>query len=138
MNNELVVESVNNLIKIFGTRDPFIIAEKIGINVQFREYSKNIKGYCINTYGDINIIINSSYDKIAQNIICAHELGHAILHAEKFDNIFSVSFQKYEIDFLERQANIFAAALLLKGDELEIEVSRMSNYLIMGIFNNYL
>jgi len=138
MNNELIIESVNNLIKIFGTRDPFIIAEKIGINVQFREYSKNIKGYCNSTYGDINIIINSSYNKTAQKIICAHELGHAILHVDKFDDIFSASFQKYKIDALEHQANIFAAALLLKEDDLEVEVSRMSNYLIMGIFDDYL
>jgi Zn-dependent peptidase ImmA (M78 family) len=138
MNNESIIETVNNLIKIFGTRDPFLIAEKIGINLQFRVYSQNIKGYCNNANGNINIIINSTCDKAAQKIICAHELGHAILHVDHFDSVFSVPFKKYKIDRFEHEANIFAAALLLKKEDLEIEISKMSNYLIMGIFNSYL
>lgn len=138
MNNESIIETVNNLIKIFETRDPFIIAEKIGINLKFRIYGKNIKGYCNNADGQVNIIINSTYDKQAQKIICAHELGHAFLHVDQFDSVFSVPFKKYKIDRVEHEANIFAAALLLNENDLDIEISKMSNYLIMEIFNDYL
>ena len=137
MDNELIIETVNNLIKIFETRDPFVIAEKIGVNLQYRIYGKNIKVYCSNANGQINIIINSIYDKSAQKIICAHELGHAFLHVDQFDSVFSVPFKKYKIDHIEYEANIFAAALLLNKEDLDIEISKMSNYLIMGIFNNY-
>lgn len=135
MGYEGIVENARKIIKTFGTRDPFIIAEKLGIQIEYRTYGKGVKGYCTKVYDRLHIVINSRFDKKAQNIICAHELGHALLHINVLNPIFSASFEGDQKDAIEHEANIFAAALLLDEDTLNIKISSMSNYLIKGIFN---
>lgn len=136
MGYERIVEDAKEIIKTFGTRDPFIISERLGIPIIFHEYGSAIKGYCIKVFDKLHIIINSNFDVKAQKIICAHELGHAILHTELLCPIFTASFEEYGNSNLEYEANVFALSLLLDEEDLNVKFSDLSNYLIMGIFND--
>ncbi|SKA89091.1 protein of unknown function [Clostridium sp. USBA 49] len=138
MGYERIVKNANEIIQTFGTKDPFIISEKLGIPIIYREYGSAIKGYCIKIFDKLHIVINSNFNLKAQKIICAHELGHALLHTEFLHPIFTASFDEGGNSELEHEANIFALALLLDEKSLNIKISDMSNYLIMGIFNDNL
>ena len=134
MINKRIVVCAGEITGIVGTKDPFRIAEKLGINVEFRRYGKSVKGYYRKIYNKLYIIINSNYCKKSQKIICAHELGHAILHTDFSETVRSMAFEDYDRDGMEHEANLFAAAILLDQDELACDLSEMSNYILMGIF----
>lgn len=136
MRYERIVKNAKEIMETFDTRDPFVISERMGIPIIYREYGSAIKGYCIKVFDKLHIIINSNFDVKAQKIICAHELGHALLHTESLCPIFTASFEEHGNSELEREANVFALSLLLDEEDLNIKVSDMSNYLIMSIFND--
>lgn len=64
------------------------------------------------------IVINENLDEYLQNVVCAHELGHAVLHKHvntpfmRRDTFLSVS-------KIEREANGFAAELLISDESLQ-------------------
>lgn len=103
---------VKNLVKKYGTRDPFLLASYLNLNVKFLEYSDNTKGYYIKVGKNKFIIINSNLTEDEKRVVLAHEIGHAVMHSSK------------EIHFLrentlfpkgrhENEANKFAAELLI-------------------------
>ncbi len=103
---------VKNLVKKYGTRDPFLLASCLNLNVKFLEYSDNTKGYYIKVGKNKFIIINSNLTEDEKRVVLAHEIGHAVMHSSK------------EIHFLrentlfpkgrhENEANKFAAELLI-------------------------
>ena len=118
------------------TNDPFIIAKRLGIEVLFREVA--IKGFTAQTvkipgYPAI-ISINDAYNEKSKRILCAHELGHALLHDESV-NYFAVT-RKNVMSDVEREANLFAVALLLDDKaeaKLNVSLVNMSNYLLKSI-----
>ena len=62
------------------------------------------------------ITINTDLPELIQNIVLAHELGHAILHKNATSHLFH-EFQLFdEVSTLEYEANIFAAEMLLDDD----------------------
>ena len=135
MKNKRIVNYAREIAGITGTRDPFEIASRLGINVEFRQYSKSVKGYCRKIFDRLYIIINSNYCKKSQKVICAHELGHAILHTDFSEVVSSMSFEDHDRDGMEYEANLFAAALLLNQKDLATDISQLSNYVLKGIFD---
>ena len=68
------------LIRRFQTRDPFTIAEGMGITVLIRTDFVRQKG-AFAVIGNISFIfINGNLSEYMQRLVCAHELGHALLH----------------------------------------------------------
>jgi len=111
-----IKQIVEKLVKKHGTNNPFEIASQKGIVLLFEQLG-GIYGYH-HSFKRINIIhINSELDEFMQRFVCAHELGHAVLHPE-----LSTSFlQKntlFCMDKVEREANEFAVELLLPDDFL--------------------
>ncbi|QIZ69063.1 ImmA/IrrE family metallo-endopeptidase [Geobacillus subterraneus] len=96
--------------------NPFEIASQKGIVLLFEPLG-GIYGYH-HTFRRIQIIhINDELDEPTQRFVCAHELGHAVLHPE-----LSTSFLRkntlFCMDKVEREANEFAVELLLSDDVL--------------------
>jgi Zn-dependent peptidase ImmA (M78 family) len=135
---EGIIETAKDIISTFGTKDPFKIAQLLEIPIIYREYGDGVKGYCIKIHNKVHIIINSRFDRRAQKIICAHELGHALLHTENLTPVFTAAFKENSSSILEYEANLFAAIMLLDEQELNVKFSEMSNYVLMGIFNENL
>lgn len=115
--------------------NPYEIAEKCGIAVierdacprEFKAHTLKLEGY------PVTIAISDAYTEHSKKILCAHELGHALLHAEGI-NHFSVS-QKNIVTSLEYEADLFALALLMDESELAMPLGKMDRSMIRYIMN---
>ena len=84
MNPKDVIKYAKDLKNARHTNDPFAIADYFGIHVTFLEQCRpgftaqttKIKNY------PTHITINDAYTSFSKKILCAHELGHALLHNE--------------------------------------------------------
>lgn len=105
------------LVKKFGTRDPFEIAENLGITIMFREDFKNLKGMYKVILRNRYIFINSNLEPSMQALVCAHELGHDLLHRVFLKSSVFQEFVLYDMKSKpEYEANIFASELLLDDE----------------------
>ena len=83
--------TVEQLCKKYGTRSPFEIARQRRILIQYEPLG-TVRGYYNTAYKQKIIHINSDLDGDQQFLVCAHELGHSVLHPFfKAHTLFSVS-----------------------------------------------
>ncbi|MBE6638321.1 MAG: ImmA/IrrE family metallo-endopeptidase [Ruminococcaceae bacterium] len=107
------------LFQKYQTRDPFAIAETLGIHVRYSDAFKQLKGMYTVIARNRFIFLNANNSPQMNRIVCAHELGHDQLHRDaakrsplqEFSLFDSSSKQEYE-------ANLFAAELLLSDEEM--------------------
>ena len=123
MNDRLSTDPESLIIK-YGTRDPFRIACLMGHSVKFLKLKRQ-KGYCTNILNNYFIFINENLSLQMQRMVCAHELGHVILHKDRLRRDESGKIQRiiemelFDIkDRTEYEANLFAAGLLIDTDEM--------------------
>ena len=118
-NVKYISNMVSRLIKKHGTRNPFELCKRMGISVRYKDLGYSMKAFYFYQSRIKNIVINSRAGEIVQEILCAHELGHAVLHGElaamrgfheleMFDSLIPT----------EYEANLFAAELLIDDGEL--------------------
>ena len=112
----------SKLISRYGTRDPFRICREKGIEVMFRDDFTGQKGAFSLMLNVPFIFINNKLSDEMKRIVCAHELGHAMLHRKLCQKRTNQTIYEYEIfdirDSTEYEANIFAANLLIDENEL--------------------
>lgn len=113
----MIKNKAEKLISNFKTNNPFKIIENYkNILVYKMPLKGNVRGLYQYQKGVKFIFINDNLSEPAQNMVCAHELGHAVLHTR-----LNVCFFRDNTLFIpnkfEVQANRFAAELLLP-DEL--------------------
>ena len=122
----MTVESLSRagaeLAERFATRDPFAIAEALGIQIMMNSELKTLKGAYFVIDGVRWILINSNLSHELQRIVCAHELGHDQLHREIAEKRFLLEYMLCDTKSRpEYEANVFAAELLLPdSDVLEL------------------
>ncbi len=109
---------VSRLVRKYSTRNPYDIAECLGIKVLYEELG-DINGYYNKPLRMKQIHINWNLDDPMKRFTCAHELGHAIIHPDVNTPFLrrhtGLNINKYEIE-----ANNFAACLLIP-DEVILE-----------------
>ena len=108
---------VSALEKKHGTADPFRICRGEGITVLYREDFRTLKGAFAALCGQPFVFINGTLSEAMQRMVCAHELGHALLHGGEEKAFFSDA-DLPGCDRREREANTFAAELLLEDREI--------------------
>ncbi|GMR65854.1 ImmA/IrrE family metallo-endopeptidase [Bacillus thuringiensis] len=109
-----IKEYVLNIIAKYQTIDPFEIARQKNIIVLFEDLGNTLGFY--NTYKRFKFIhINNQIDETTQRFVCAHELGHAVLHP-KANTPFLRNQTFFSVDRLEIEANTFAVELLLTDE----------------------
>ena len=106
-----IKSTVQKLSKKYKTNDPFKLASELDILVVYENLG-SILGYFDAHFRMKTIHINENAPEELKGFICAHELGHAILHA-KVNTPFLSAYTLYSIGKIERQANTFAVELLL-------------------------
>lgn len=106
---------VNDIAYHHDTRDPFRIAAEYDIHILYEELGKNL-GYFSNLFRIKTIRINNHADPFLQPFICAHELGHALLHPRAGTHAFNRNSFIANCK-IEKEANQFAVELLFP-DEL--------------------
>ncbi len=109
----------NDLVERFKTRDPFLIAEGLGVEVLFCGDFGPLKGMYRVIRRNRFIFINKDLAPRMQSIVCAHELGHDQLHRHLAKGNALQEFMLYDMTTKsEYEANIVAAEILLDTDEL--------------------
>ena len=119
---EFISQTVGNLRKEHPNTDPFALVRAMGFLLLFQSMGMALfvfKGFCMMQDGQTSITINSDLPGMIQKIICAHELGHAILHSgtpgmEAFHDFALFD----DVSSTEYEANVFAAELLLKDEDV--------------------
>jgi len=101
---------VKTLTKRFGTCDPRIIAESLGIYIQEGPLGK-IFGCHLDIEGEKFIYVNSENPDNIKKIVMAHELGHAVMHQEGY--YFFTWGDGFYRNRAEIEAHTFAAELLV-------------------------
>lgn len=79
----MIKTNAEKLIHKFKTNDPFKIIENYkNILVYKVPLEGNVKGFYQYQDGLKFIFINKDLNFVQQNMVCAHELGHALLHTK--------------------------------------------------------
>ncbi len=116
-----IVKAVEQLKKRFHEDDPFLLARAMGIILLPRSFALGenaMKGFFLQKNRIKTITYNVDLPVALQRIILAHELGHAMLHAKSGVYAFHDLGLFDESSRFEKEANLFAAELLLKDDEV--------------------
>jgi Zn-dependent peptidase ImmA (M78 family) len=109
-----IKEIVRQLIEKHKSNDPFRIAKEKNIIILFAELGGTLGFY--SSYKRIQFIhLNNQLDEMMQRFVCAHELGHAILHP-RVSTPFLRANTLFSVEKLELEANAFAVELLLPDD----------------------
>lgn len=110
----------------YGERNPFRLCEDMDIILLFQalgEEKNSVKGFYFESHRIKTITINSDLSEELQRVIAAHELGHAVLHRTERVHSFNEFWLFDEAAAMEREANLFAAELLIDDEEL-LEILR--------------
>ena len=137
MNRYDITRFARELKEYWHTSDPYLIAERFGISVAFQTScvpdftAQTVK---MNGYPTM-IFINADYDEPSRRILCAHELGHALLHNNGINHYTIAS--THQLEKLESEANLFALTLLSDDidQRINMPLERMSNYLLKSIID---
>ena len=127
-----IIQLAKGLKETWKTDDPMRLAALYGIHVYYTNVNPEAfkaQTFQIDKY-PVMISINSNFDHASQKILCAHELGHALLH--KGLNHFDVTRQNMYGNE-EHEANLFAVALLFDETEFRMPLKEMSNSLLLAV-----
>lgn len=113
MDQKRIVES---LVRKFGSRNPFQIAKELGIII-IRTPLSGIRGFYQYIKRCKIIYLDSGLDDNTARFVCAHELGHAIMH-RNHNRIFLDTCTSLKSSRYEREADRFAVDLLFDDDDL--------------------
>ncbi len=105
----------------YQTANPMEICENLGICLLFQPmgtHENAIKGFVIGVDGVFTVTVNSDLPENIQRVIVAHELCHALKHCSDRVTSFSDSALFDETSEMEKEANIFAAELLIDDNDI--------------------
>lgn len=106
-----ISKKIDQIIKKYGTNNPFDIATAMGIIIRYVDLGK-ILGFHTRHFRCSIIHINEAATEKQQLFTCAHELGHAVLHPD-VNTPFLKSNTYFTTDPIEVEANTFAVELLI-------------------------
>jgi len=113
-----IFDTVTDFTKKYNTRDPFVLAEAMDVDVDFADLG-TLKGFYIVYKRGRYIVLNKSLTDSLSGIILAHELGHDILHRHLAENGGLKESSFFDMKSKpEMEANIFAANLLISDKEV--------------------
>jgi Zn-dependent peptidase ImmA (M78 family) len=114
------------LVKRFGTRDPFRIAEELGYIIIYTPLV-GVRGFYQYLKRCHIIYLDSELDEDTTRFVCAHELGHSLLH-RGLNRIFMDTRTFLVSGRYETEANRFAVDLIYSDEELQPYLSRGCEY----------
>ena len=123
--------AVAKLIKKYDERDPFRLCRAMGIKLLSQPMGKDpdaVKGFFMESNRIRVIVINSDLPEIIQRIIGAHELCHAEYHRRCGIHAFHEVALFDQTSEFEKDANLFAAELLLEDGEVLDALNRDTTF----------
>lgn len=108
-----IKDLVHSYVIKYDTRNPFELADLLNIDVQIG--TPGCAGCYIFLKNHRYIFLDQNLDERESLQVMAHELGHAILHRKQ--NCYFIRNKTLLLNSkTEREANLFAAELLIDGD----------------------
>ncbi|MCL6573902.1 MAG: ImmA/IrrE family metallo-endopeptidase [Bacillus sp. (in: Bacteria)] len=111
-----IMERLEREIKKHKTSNPFEIAVNRNILINYFPLGGTLGFYMKNSRHQV-ITLNSDMNEHLTNFVCAHELGHAVLHPDE-NTPFLHKNTLFSKDKIEKQANYWATQLLLYESNL--------------------
>lgn len=127
MSYDTIVNAVEKLKRRYHESDPFRLCNAMGIRLDYVSLGYGldaIKGFFLEFHRIKSITINADLPYSMQKIILAHELGHAALHRKNEIHAFHDLAVFDQSSILEKEANLFAAELLLDDKDV---IQRLSD-----------
>ncbi len=123
---QYIIDKCEEILSEFGGSDIFETAENSGVKVWFRELG-SLKGFYVYVNSSRYIVINENLDEITAAVVCAHELGHDMFHRELSEGGIRENTLFLENNKTEREANLFAAEILISDSEILDAISDYNN-----------
>lgn len=112
-----IKRKANQLVRLFGTRDPFEMIK--GMNVILVFYPLDgVRGFYQYFKRNNIIYIDESLSRHDQQFVCAHELGHMFLH-KRSNALFMDTRTQFNTSRYELEADKFAVNLLISDSTLD-------------------
>ncbi len=121
-----ILEAADELNDKFRGRNIYETAENSGAKVWFRPLGQ-LKGFYVFENGRRYIVVNNQLNEQMRRLVCAHELGHDILHRELSVGGIRESTMFLSNNKTEREANLFAAEMLLSDKAVLSELAYNSD-----------
>lgn len=129
----LIRKKVKSITKKYHSNCPFEIANAKGIIIQYVDLGETLGFYfCDSRIKFINI--NQYINEQEQRVVCAHELGHAVLHP-KSNTPFMKKHTLLSVEKIEIEANKFAAHLLIPDIEFSQCFEQTTIYELASLYN---
>lgn len=112
-----IKRTAHKLIQKFNTRNPFQICEELGYIV-LRVPLVGLRGFYQYIERQHIIYIKDTLDDQESKLVCAHELGHSLLHTDN-NHFFMNSHTYFSLSKFELEADKFAADLLYSDQFLQ-------------------
>lgn len=126
-----IKQIVNYYINKTGSTDPFRIAKDMNILISYSDLGEYDGCYMLLKRRRC-IFLNNNLNEIELKTVMAHELGHAILH--RTQNCYFIRNRTYlSCSIIEREANTFAADLIISDEELR-DYSYMTTYQLANMY----
>ena len=107
------------LVANANSRDPFQIADEIGLQIQMVKDFTVLKGVYMILHEVPWAFINDNLDDQMKRIVCAHEIGHHLLHQDLVRQTMLQEFSLFDRkNRPEYEANVIAAEILLPDTEV--------------------
>ena len=116
-----IVRIADRQVKKYKTRDPYELAAALGIDAVVERGFRLQRGAYISIMRNRFIFVKKDLPEYMKRIVIWHELGHDTLHREEARA--SGGFQEFKLfetlgSRMEYQANIYAAQISLRDDEI--------------------
>lgn len=110
-------KAAKDLLEKYGTNDPFELCDVMNLPVVAADLPESVRGFSIYIKSRHIIYLNEILDTPMQRQVCAHELGHIILHPEH-NLIFMLEHTMFVYEKFEQEADQFCASLLFEEEML--------------------
>ncbi len=121
-----IIDASDEVLNNYGGNNIFQTAENSGAKVWQRSLGA-LKGFYVFEGGCRYIVINDELDAVTKTVVCAHELGHDVLHRELADGGIRETTLFLKNNKTEREANLFAANILISDSDILEELSYHDN-----------
>ena len=138
MTNKKIEASTVDVLNRFNLMkapiDVEILAKKLNISIEHQDLDDSVSGFLVKKDGKNIIGLNEHHHAVRKRFTISHEIGHFNLHVDtplfvdfyKGSMLYRTNHKKQDYK-MEKEANSYAAALLMPQVLISTEISKMSD-----------